>query len=203
MVMKPEPLAMAIQATKAIAPSSRTVLMTPQGRRFSQPLAHELSREEGVIFICGRYEGVDERIFTRYIDDEISIGDYVLTGGELPVMIVIDAVTRLLPGVLGGEDSAEKDSFSGGLLEHAHFTRPRSFEGDPVPDVLLSGNHQAIEQWRTETALIRTFLKRPDLMKDRSFTAREIRILRRWSAEIEKIIETQTLSGADSLSGRE
>jgi tRNA (guanine37-N1)-methyltransferase len=203
MVMKPEPLAKAIQAAKKITPFSRTVLMTPQGRRFNQSLAHELAREEGVIFVCGRYEGVDERIFNQYIDDEISIGDYVLTGGELPVMIIIDAVTRLLPGVLGGADSAEKDSFSEGLLEHAHYTRPRDFEGDRVPDVLLSGNHQAIEQWRTETALIRTFLKRPDLMEDRAFTAREINILRKWSTEIERIVETQNLSRADSLPGRE
>jgi tRNA (guanine37-N1)-methyltransferase len=203
MVMKPEPLAEAIQAAKESAPSSRTVLMTPQGRRFSQPMAHELAREDGVIFVCGRYEGVDERIFNRYIDDEISIGDYVLTGGELPVMIVIDAVTRLLPGVLGGSDSAEKDSFSEGLLEHAHFTRPREFEGDPVPEVLLSGNHQAIERWRTETSLIRTFLKRPDLLENRSFTPQETDILRKWCTGIERIIETQSLSGAGSLSGHE
>lgn len=203
MVMKPEPLAEAIRAAKESAPSSRTVLMTPQGRRFSQPMAHELAREDGVIFVCGRYEGVDERIFSSYIDDEISIGDYVLTGGELPVMIVIDAVTRLLPGVLGGSDSAEKDSFSEGLLEHAHFTRPRAFEGDPVPDVLLSGNHQAIERWRTETSLIRTFLKRPDLLENRCFTSQETEVLRKWCAGIERIIETQSLSGAGSLSGRE
>jgi tRNA (guanine37-N1)-methyltransferase len=118
-------------------------------------------------------------------------------------MIVIDAVTRLLPGVLGGSDSAEKDSFSEGLLEHAHFTRPREFEGDPVPEVLLSGNHQAIERWRTETSLIRTFLKRPDLLENRSFTPQETDILRKWCTGIERIIETQSLSGAGSLSGRE
>jgi tRNA (guanine37-N1)-methyltransferase len=203
MVMKPEPLAGAIRAAREIAPSSRTVLMTPQGRRFSQPMAHELAGEDGVIFVCGRYEGVDERVFSRYIDDEISIGDYVLTGGELPAMIVMDAVTRLLPGVLGGEDSAEKDSFSTGLLEHAHYTRPREFEGEAVPDVLLSGNHQAIERWRTETSMIRTFLKRPDLLEKRRFTPGEIDILRAWCAEVERIIEAQSLSGAGPLSGRE
>ncbi|WP_373498548.1 tRNA (guanosine(37)-N1)-methyltransferase TrmD [Desulfococcus sp.] len=203
MVMKPEPLAEAIRAAKKSSPFSRTVLMTPQGRRFSQPLAHELAGEEGVIFVCGRYEGVDERIFSGYIDDEISIGDYVLTGGELPAMIVIDAVARLLPGVLGGSDSAEKDSFSEGLLEHAHFTRPREFEGHGVPEVLLSGDHRAIERWRTETSLIRTFLKRPDLLENRRFTPREIEILRKWCAGIERIIEAQSLPGAGSLSGGE
>lgn len=203
MVMKPEPVAEAIKAARESTPSSKTVLMTPQGRRFSQSMAHELAREDGVIFVCGRYEGVDERVFNRYIDDEISIGDYVLTGGELPVMIVVDAVTRLLPGVLGGSDSAEKDSFSEGLLEHAHFTRPRAFEEDLVPEVLLSGNHQAIERWRTETSLIRTFLKRPDLLENRRFTPQETDILKTWCAGIERIIETQSLSGTGSLSGSE
>ncbi len=203
MVMKPEPLAEAIRTAKKSAPSSRTVLMTPQGRRFSQPMAHELAGEEGIIFVCGRYEGVDERVFSRYIDDEISVGDYVLTGGELPAMIVMDAVTRLLPGVLGGEDSAEKDSFSAGLLEHAHYTRPREFEGEAVPEVLLSGNHQAIARWRTETSLIRTFLKRPDLLARRHFAPDEVDILRSWCADIERIIETQPVSGAGPLPGRE
>ena len=203
MVMKPEPLASAIRAAKNRSPLSRTVLMTPQGRRFSQPLARELAGEEGIIFVCGRYEGVDERIFNGYIDDEISIGDYVLTGGELPAMIVMDAVTRLLPGVLGGEGSAEKDSFSEGLLEHAHYTRPREFEGRGVPEVLLSGNHRDIERWRAETSLIRTFLKRPDLLENRHFTSGEVEVLRRWRVEIERIIEAQSLPGADSLSGGE
>lgn len=203
MVMKPEPLAAAIRAVRKGSPLSRTVLMTPQGRRFSQHLARELAGEEGVVFICGRYEGVDERIFSGYIDDEISIGDYVLTGGELPAMIVMDAVTRLLPGVLGGEGSAEKDSFSEGLLEHAHYTRPREFEGRGVPEVLLSGDHRAIERWRTETSLIRTFLKRPDLLENRRFTPAEVEVLRRWCAGIERIIEAQSLPGAGSLSGGE
>ncbi len=203
MVMKPEPLAEAIRALRKTAPAARTVLMTPQGRRFSQPMACELAREKGIVFVCGRYEGVDERVFSGYIDDEISIGDYVLTGGELPAMVVIDAVTRLLPGVLGGIDSADKDSFSEGLLEHAHFTRPREFEGTSVPDVLLSGNHQAIDRWRTETSLIRTFLKRPDLLENRRFTPEEKAVLRKWCAGIERIIETQSVSGAGPLSGRE
>jgi tRNA (guanine37-N1)-methyltransferase len=130
---------------------------------------------------------VDERFVQQFVDDEISIGDYVLTGGELPAMVVVDAVVRLIPGVLGGHDSAANDSFADGLLEHAHYTRPPVFEGRPVPDVLLSGNHAAIAQWRLEAALVRTFLKRPDLLANREFTAEEIAILKKWSKELENL----------------
>lgn len=188
MVMKPEPLADAIRAAKKKSPLSKTLHLTPQGRTFNQKIAHELAEYEGLILICGRYEGVDERICTRFIDDEISIGDYVLTGGEIAAMIVIDAVTRLIPGVLGGEKSSEKDSFEDGLLEHGHYTRPRSFEGDDVPDVLLSGNHKEIENWRLEASLKRTFLKRPDLFKNRALSNQEKNILKKWHQDIEKII---------------
>jgi tRNA (guanine37-N1)-methyltransferase len=190
MVMKPEPLADAVREAKAKVPRAKTILMTPQGRPFNQALAHELALEDGLIFVCGRYEGVDERIYEGFIDDEISIGDYVLTGGELAVMVMIDAVTRLIPGTLGAEDSAEKDSFSTGFLEHAHYTRPRIFEGQEVPEVLLSGNHKEIEKWRLETSLIRTFLKRPDLLKQRSLSRPEKEILKKWCSEIEEIIQT-------------
>lgn len=188
MVMKPEPLAGAITAAKEKMPKSRVVYLTPQGRPFNQAVAQELSEAEGLIFVCGRYEGIDERVCQQYIDDEISIGDYVLTGGELAAMVVTDAVVRLIPGVLGGEDSAEKETFSKGLVEHAQYTRPASFNGLDVPAVLLSGNHAAIEQWRLETSLVRTFLKRPDLLDERVFQKEEKKILRKWCQNIEKII---------------
>ena len=203
MVMKPEPLAAAIRSARDQWPSASTVLMTPQGRAFNQQLAQDLATSDGLILVCGRYEGVDERIGQDYIDYELSIGDYILTGGELGAMIVIDAVTRLLPGALGGEDSAEKDSFTADLLEHAHYTRPPVFEGQAVPEVLLSGNHQAIDKWRSESALIRTFLKRPDLLLKRPLDKQEVEILRKWCADIEALVEAQSLPGADSLSGPE
>ena len=201
MVMKPEPLVRAIKAAEEKAPASKRILLTPQGRVFDQKLAHELTRFESLILVCGRYEGVDERINERYIDYEISIGDYVLTGGELAAMVIIDALTRLLPGTLGGEDSAEKDSFTQDLLEHAHYTRPRFFEGTAVPEVLLSGNHEEIDKWRLEASLIRTFLKRPDLMQSRSITKQETEILKKWCRDIERIIYAQSVPGADPLSG--
>ncbi len=201
MVMKPEPLALAIRAAKKKAPSSKTILLTPQGRVFDQDIAREFASLDGLILVCGRYEGVDERICHDFIDHEISIGDYVLTGGELAAMIIIDAVTRLIPGILGGAESAEKDSFSGGVLEHAHYTRPQTFEGEKVPEVLLSGNHKKIEEWRLETSLIRTFLKRPDLLEKKSLCSKEIEILKKWCLDIEKIIQAQSLRGSDALSG--
>jgi tRNA (guanine37-N1)-methyltransferase len=189
MVMKPEPLAGAIQAAKAKLPEATTVLLSPQGRRFTQMVAKEYAALKGVIFICGRYEGVDERIY-KYIDDEISIGDYVLTGGEPAAMVIIDAVTRLLPGALGAEDSADKDSFSDHLLEHAHYTRPPVFEGEGVPEVLLSGHHSRVEQWRQETSLVRTILKRPDLLDQRELSGPEKEILRQWCRRIERAISS-------------
>ncbi|MGD9330922.1 MAG: tRNA (guanosine(37)-N1)-methyltransferase TrmD [Desulfobacterales bacterium] len=203
MVMKPEPLAGAIREARERNPDALTLLMTPQGSPFSQQAAAGLARRTGLIFVCGRYEGVDERFFEQYVDDEISIGDYVLTGGELPAMVVIDAVVRLIPGVLGGHTSAACDSFADGLLEHGHYTRPRRFENLSVPDVLLSGNHAAIAQWRLEAALIRTFLKRPDLLTNRDFTAQEIAILRKWSQELENLIRVQSARCADSLPGHQ
>jgi len=201
MVMKPEPLAAAIRAAMKLAPTARRVLLTPQGRVFNQDMARALSAHEGLILICGRYEGMDERIVDGLIDDEVSIGDYILTGGEVPAMVIMDAVTRLIPGVLGGSESAAKDSFSESLLEHAHYTRPENFEGEAVPEVLLSGNHKEIEMWRLESALIRTFLKRKDLLKQRSLSKTEREILEKWCRDIEEIIYAQSLRGADALSG--
>ena len=190
MVMKPEPLAGAIRAANRKFPSAKTILLTPQGRVFNQNLANELASFEELAFVCGRYEGVDERISHDLIDYEISIGDYVLTGGELAAMVVIDAVTRQIPGTLGGEDAAEKDSFSDGLLEHAHYTRPQDFEGKTVPEILLSGHHEEIENWRRESALMRTMLKRPDLLESKHLDQKEIEILKKWFRQIEAIIKS-------------
>ncbi|MGE7793053.1 tRNA (guanosine(37)-N1)-methyltransferase TrmD [Lysinibacillus fusiformis] len=163
MVLKPEPMFSAVEAICA-GKQPRIILMCPQGERFTQKKAEELSQEKELVFLCGHYEGYDERIRQHLVTDEISIGDFVLTGGELGAMTVIDSVVRLLPGVLGQEDSHIQDSFSTGLLEHPHYTRPAEFRGMKVPDVLLSGNHAKIEQWREEQSLKRTFERRPDLL---------------------------------------
>ncbi|MBG9755886.1 tRNA (guanosine(37)-N1)-methyltransferase TrmD [Lysinibacillus sphaericus] len=163
MVLKPEPMFSAVEAICA-GKQPRIILMCPQGERFTQKKAEQLSQEKELVFLCGHYEGYDERIRQHLVTDEISIGDFVLTGGELGAMTVIDSVVRLLPGVLGQEDSHIQDSFSTGLLEHPHYTRPAEFRGMKVPDVLLSGNHAKIEQWREEQSLKRTFERRPDLL---------------------------------------
>jgi tRNA (guanine37-N1)-methyltransferase len=165
------------------------VHLTPQGRAFDQETARALSETGHLVLICGRYEGIDERICETLVDRELSIGDYVLTGGELAAMVVVDAVTRLLPGALGGDTSAETDSFAGRLLAHAQYTRPRVFEDQTVPDVLLSGNHREIDRWRQESALIRTLLKRPDLLTGRSMTDGERLILKRWRTRLDRLIE--------------
>ncbi len=201
MVMKPEPLANAIRTAKEINPGSRTILLSPQGNIFNQKLAIGLAESNGLNLVCGRYEGIDERICCNFIDDEISLGDYVLMGGELGAMVIIEAVTRLIPGVLGSPDSALQDSFSGRLLDYCHYTRPRDFEGSKVPEVLLSGNHKDIDTWRLEASLIRTFLKRPDLIENKPLSNQENEILKKWCRDIENIIQTQSLRGSGSLSG--
>jgi tRNA (guanine37-N1)-methyltransferase len=165
MVMKPEPLFAAVETELGEAQRSvPIILLTPQGRRFDQQLAHDLSRLPRLALICGRYEGVDERVRLHLATDEISIGDYVLTGGELPALVVIDAVARLLPGVLGDSAASEKDSHAEGLLEYPHYTRPASFRGWKVPEILLSGDHARIASWRREQSLQRTLRRRPDLL---------------------------------------
>jgi len=164
MVMKPEPLAACIEQMRAALPAARIILTTPQGTPFNQSLAAELAREEELLIICGRYEGVDERVRDIFAADEISLGDFVLTGGEVAAMVIVDAVSRLIPGVLGSDESAARDSFSDGLLEYPQYTRPPEFRGLGVPDVLLSGNHQEIAKWRRRMALQRTWFKRPDLL---------------------------------------
>jgi len=168
MVMKCEPVFAAVEALTARRPGARAriVLMTPQGRRLDQKMVEELAAESYVIVVCGRYEGVDERIREHLVTDEISIGDYVLSGGEIPALVVIDAVARLVPGVLGDEASVESESFSSGLLEYPQYTRPADFRGLQVPEVLLSGNHELIRQWRRVAALKRTRERRPDLLEE-------------------------------------
>ncbi len=166
MLLKPEPIFGALEAVRGPkeAYEGKIVLMSPQGSPFTQQTAARLAREQELIFICGHYEGFDERIRTL-ADEEISIGDYVLTGGELPAMVVIDSLCRLIPGVLGEAASHEADSFSDGLLEHPHYTRPREFQGMAVPEVLLSGNHEEIRRWRRKEALRRTWLRRRELLE--------------------------------------
>lgn len=178
MVLKPEPI---FNAIEALPPSSsgnrRIILLCPQGERFNQQKAEELAKEEELVFICGHYEGYDERIREHLVTDEISIGDFVLTGGELAAMTVVDSVVRLLPNVLGKAASHEQDSFSTGLLEHPHYTRPVEYRGYKVPDVLLSGNHAAIDQWRREQSLKRTLERREDLLENAELTDSEKRML--------------------------
>ncbi len=164
MVMKVEPIARAIESVKSQNPSAWTVYLTPQGKQFNQDICRGLSSRSHLILLCGRYEGVDERVKELFVDEEISIGDYVLTGGELAAMVMIDAVSRLLPGVLGSDRSAEEDSFFNSLLEYPQYTRPFDFKGRCVPEILLSGNHSAISLWRRKEALRRTSVRRPDLL---------------------------------------
>ncbi len=164
MVLKPEPLFEAVEALKAErGPGTKVILTSPSGRTFTQEIARNLAREESVLFVCGSYEGFDERVREHLADDELSIGDYVLTNGALPAMVIIDAITRLLPGALGDGASSEDESFSHGLLEYPHYTRPAEFRGWRVPEILQSGNHATIERWRRAQAMKRTAERRPDL----------------------------------------
>jgi tRNA (guanine37-N1)-methyltransferase len=184
MVLKPEPIFSAVEdliGSEQISP--RVILMCPQGESFTQQKAEQLASESHLIFICGHYEGYDERIREHLITDELSIGDYVLTGGEIPAMVVIDSVVRLLPGVLGNEQSAVTDSFSTGLLEYPHYTRPAVFREWSVPDVLISGHHEKIEAWRQKEALRRTWRRRPDLLENRNLTAEESEWLKEFRRE--------------------
>jgi tRNA (guanine37-N1)-methyltransferase len=177
MVMMVEPLRAAIEAARAAAPASRVVYLTPQGRTLDQAAMAEIAAGPGWILVAGRYEGIDERLIERWIDEEWSIGDYVLSGGELPAMVVMDAVIRLLPGALGHSDSAQEDSYADGLLDCPHYTRPEEIDGMRVPEVLLSGDHGAIARWRLQQALGRTWLRRPDLLASRGLSETEQALL--------------------------
>ena len=188
MVMKPEPIAGAVRAAAARVPGAPRILLSPQGRVFDQQLAGELAAEPGLILICGRYEGTDARIENELVDLEVSIGDFVLSGGEIAAMLIVDALTRLIPGALGGADSAARDSFAEGLLEHAHYTRPPGFEGEEVPELLLSGDHGAIEKWRLESSLLRTLVKRPDLFDGLRLAPEEIAVLKKWHSRLGQIL---------------
>ncbi|HET8678268.1 MAG TPA: tRNA (guanosine(37)-N1)-methyltransferase TrmD [Blastocatellia bacterium] len=182
MVMKPGPLFRAIEAITHGDPDARAVLLSPQGRLFSQSVAEEFSRQEKLVLICGRYEGIDERVVEHAVTDEVSIGDYVLSGGEIPAMVVVDAVTRLIPGALGCQESSERESFADDLLDYPHYTRPAVYRGLKTPDVLTSGNHAEIEAWRRRKAVEKTARRRPDLIRKASLSESEQR-------EVEKILK--------------
>ncbi|MDA8125338.1 MAG: tRNA (guanosine(37)-N1)-methyltransferase TrmD [Deltaproteobacteria bacterium] len=173
MVMKVEPIERTLRSISVPDEETPIILLTPQGERFCQKMAEELAGHRQLVMICGHYEGVDERVRTKLVNREISIGDYVLTGGELSAMVVVDAVSRLVPGVLGNSESAGEDTFSMGLLEYPHYTRPAEYNGWKVPEVLLSGNHREINDWRRRESLLRTRKRRPDLLRDFPLTEKE------------------------------
>jgi tRNA (guanine37-N1)-methyltransferase len=179
MVMKCDPLFEAVESVLGPQPACPVILLTPQGRVFNQKIASELAAHGQIALVCGRYEGVDERIREHLVSDEISIGDYVLTGGELPAMLVIDAVSRLIPGVLGDPDGAADDSHATGLLEYPHYTRPPDFRGWKVPEILLSGDHAKIAKWRREQSLIRTLARRTDLLRTAPLTKDDLKFLQK------------------------
>jgi len=178
MVMKPEPVIRSVEEIKQEIPDGWVILLSPQGDIMTQERAWQLARKSSLILICGRYEGVDERVRIAVVDQEISIGDYILTGGELPAMVLVDAVVRLIPGVIGKDTAQTGESFYQGLLEHPHYTRPRIFKDMPVPEVLLSGDHERIAQWRKRASLERTLSRRPDLLKSAHLSNEDLRILR-------------------------
>lgn len=168
MVMKVEPIVRAIETVKKTRSNVHTILMLPSGKRFNQARARQLSQMDNIIIVCGRYEGVDERVGQFFVDEEISIGDYVLSGGEVPAMVILESVSRLIPGVLGDEKSVVEESFSLQMLEYPQYTRPRDFRGFKTPDVLISGNHKKIRDWQREQALEKTAKLRPDLLNNQN-----------------------------------
>lgn len=184
MLMKVQPLKEAITSLKQDCKTAKVVYLSPQGRPLTQDIVKQLSSGEQLILLAGRYEGVDERLIEHYIDYECSIGDYVLSGGELPAMVLIDALIRLIPGALGHNESAVNDSFYNGLLDHPHYTRPDNFEGESVPSVLLSGDHKKVEQWRLKQALGRTWQRRADLLENRQLTEQEQLLLQEFIQEM-------------------
>jgi tRNA (guanine37-N1)-methyltransferase len=196
MVMKPDPVFEAIETVLGLnsnqtppEPDSNIpiILLTPQGRVFNQSIAQELSQHPHIALLCGRYEGIDERIREHLVTDEISIGDYVLTGGELPALILIDAIARLLPDVLGDPTGAQDDSHATGLLEYPHYTRPPEFRGWKTPDILLSGDHAKIEKWRREQSLLRTFNKRPDMLEKAELTKKDLKFVESLKSQVDKL----------------
>ncbi|MDD3656297.1 MAG: tRNA (guanosine(37)-N1)-methyltransferase TrmD [Atribacterota bacterium] len=180
MVLKPEPIVESVEYIFKKDKSwidSKVIITSAQGKILNQKIVNRLSSLEKIIFICGRYEGIDERVYRILNAEEISIGDYVLTGGEIPVMVLVDAITRMLPGVLGKEESLKNDSFYNGLLDYPHFTRPEKYKGYEVPEVLLSGDHKRIKSWRIKQSLLRTIIRRPDLLANRKFSKEELKMI--------------------------
>jgi len=177
MVMKPEPIVRALRELNETPPVPYIIYLSPQGRLFNQECARQLAQKERLVLLCGHYEGIDERVRLHYVDEELSIGDYVLTGGETPALVVLDAVARMIPGVLGNEDSFRNDSFYAGILDYPHYTRPEVFEGERVPEILLSGHHKGIDEWRRCQALARTLKFRPDLLEKASLSDDDRRLL--------------------------
>ena len=184
MVMRPDCLLKSIRAERKRLGETKVVYLTPQGRPIKQEMLKSLSEAESVVLLCGRYEGVDERVIDLEVDEEWSLGDFVLSGGELAAMVVVDGVTRLLPEALGHDDSAVEDSFSDGLLDHPHYTRPEKIEDLEVPEVLLSGNHQHIKKWRRKQALGRTYLRRPDVLQEKDLSKQDMVLLDDFMKEI-------------------
>ena len=195
MVMKPEPIFAAVEAALGAPPRRPVILLSPQGQLFTQERAWHLANSEGFALLCGRYEGVDERVREHLASEELSVGDYVLSGGELAAMTVVEAVTRLLPGAIGDEDGALDDSHANGLLEYPHYTRPAEFRGWRVPDVLASGNHSEIARWRREQSLYRTWLRRPELLAKADLSPAERQRVAEWNTE------RSAREGASELSG--
>lgn len=184
MLMQAEPVYLAYESVeKKIGKKPRVIYLTPQGRVFHQEMAREFAREEDLVFLCGHYEGIDERVLEEIVTDYVSIGDYVLTGGELPAMVMMDSISRMVPGVLSNQESGETESFSGGLLEYPQYSRPEEWHGRKVPPVLLSGHHANIDAWRREQSLMRTAKYRPDLLKTADITNKEWNLIRQWRKE--------------------
>ncbi len=187
MVMKIEPIYNAIQFIKSDGIGRFNVLLSPQGRIYNQRVAESfLSKNLRILLICGRYEGIDERVVEHLTDDEISVGDYILTGGELAALVIIDSITRLIPGVLGDDESVKEDSFTCGIFDYPHYTRPPEFKGIKVPDILLSGNHQEIKKWRKKEALKKTFIKRPDLINKEDLSLEDRKLLEEIILDIQR-----------------
>ena len=182
MVMNPEPIFNAIQSVKST--DSKVIYLSPQGKKLNQSILNDLAKESHLILLCGHYEGIDNRIIENYIDEEISIGDYVLTGGEIPAMVLIDGITRLLPGVLSTDESYVEESHYNGILEHPQYTRPRVFNDFTVPEVLLSGNHKKIRDWKIYESLKSTFLKRPDLLNNLDLDNRTVDLIEKIKLEL-------------------
>jgi len=186
MVLKVEPIYYALaDITEDFSQSTTNILLTPRGQKLDQSMVKDLSGKDRLVLICGHYEGIDERIRNNFVDQEVSIGDYVLTGGEIPAMVLVDAIARLLPGVLGHDESKKNDSFYNGILDYPHYTRPQEFKGMEVPEILLSGNHQLVDRWRKKEALKRTYLMRPDLIENAELTKDQQELLREIKQDIE------------------